>query len=181
MSRHLIRYSTAFAMVGILVSAPAMAAHPVPRAQYLQKSTQAGTQTDKQLVFEGKRITVPVVAVAPASPDTTFEIHGKVNPTIILPAGAKVRFKLGNADGGMPHGLVVTSQSPPYPDNVREKIRPPLAGTGYVDRAKSKMHLQVAETGWFKLKPGTYYYVCPVPAHARNGMYGKIIVKATDG
>lgn len=181
MNSHLIRCSALSAVVGLLGSAPAMAAHPVPRMQYLQKSTQAGTQTDKKLVFEGNQITVPVVAVAPASPDKTFEIHGKVNPTIILPAGAKVRFKLGNADAGMPHGLAVTSQSPPYPDNVRQKIKPPLAGTGFVEREKSKTHLQVAETGWFELKPGTYYYVCPVPAHARNGMYGKIIVKASDG
>lgn len=174
-------YPALFAIPVFLVSSSALAAHPVPRAQYLHKSTQAGTQTDKQLVFEGKRITVPVVAVAPASPDTTFEIHGTVNPTIILPAGAKVRFKLGNADGGMPHGLAVTAQSPPYPDNVRQKIKPPLAGTGFVEREQSKSHLQVAETGWFKLKPGTYYYVCPVPEHAHNGMYGKIIVKASDG
>jgi len=24
--------------------------------------------------------------------------------------------------------------------------------------------------------PGTYYYVCQVPGHAQDGMYGKIVI-----
>lgn len=132
-------------------------------------------------MFSGNRISVPVVAVAPGSPDKTFEIHGKVNPTIVLPAGAKVRFKLGNADEGLPHGLAVTRDSPPYPVDVKKKINPPIAGTGYVNRANSKTSMRVAGTGWFTLKSGTYYYVCPVPTHAHGGMFGKIVVKRSDG
>ena len=177
MKSHLTRYLTLLAVPAFLVAVPAMAAHQVQRAHYLQQSGQAGTRQNNELAFAGKRITVPVVAVAPGSPEKTFEIHGAVNPTIVLPAGAKVRFKLGNADRQMPHGLAVTRKSPPYPDDAKKEIKPPIAGTGYVKHENSKSGMQVAATGWFTLKPGTYYYVCPVPTHAHEGMYGKIVVK----
>ncbi len=177
MNSHLTRFLPLLALPAFLVTAPAMAAHSTQRAHYLQQSSRAGTHKNGELVFTGTRITVPVVAVAPGAPDKTFEVHGKVNPTIVLPAGAKVRFKLGNADEGMPHGLAVTPKSPPYPNNAKEEIKPPIAGTGYVNHENSNSSIQVAGTGWFTLKPGTYYYVCPVPTHAHDGMYGKIVVK----
>ena len=181
MNSHLTRYLSFMAIPALLVSAAAMAAQPVQRTHYLQQSGQAGTPQNHKLVFSGSRITVPVVAVAPGAPDKTFEIHGKVNPTIVLPADAKVRFKLGNADRGMPHGLAVTRKTPPYPNDAKNKIKPPIAGTGYVSHENSKTSMQVAGTGWITLKPGTYYYVCPVPTHAHDGMYGKIVVKQSSG
>jgi len=117
------------------------------------------------------------VTVAPRVPEKTFEVHGAVNPTIVSLVGAKVRFKLANADHGMPHGLAVTPKSPPYPRNSKTEIKPPIAGTGNVSHENPRMDLQVATTRWFTLKPGTYYCVCPVPTQAHDGMYGKIIVK----
>lgn len=177
MKSHLKNYLPLFAIPALLIAVPAMGAHKAPRSHYLQQSQQAGTRKNDKIVFTGEHITVPVVAVAPGAPEKTFEVHGVVNPTIVLPAGVKVRFKLANADRGMPHGLAVTPKSPPYPKNVKKEIKPPMAGTGYVSHENSKTDLQVAATGWFTLKQGTYYYVCPVPTHAHDGMYGKIIVK----
>lgn len=177
MQSHLKNYLPLLAIPVLLAAVPAMAAHTAPRSHYLRQSQEAGTQKHNKIIFTGEHITVPVVAVAPGAPEKTFEVHGSVNPTIVLPAGVKVRFKLGNADHGMPHGLAVTPKSPPYPNNVKKEIKPPIAGTGYVSHDNSKTHLQVAATGWFTLQPGTYYYVCPVPTHAHNGMFGKIIVK----
>ena len=110
-----------------------------------------------------------------------FLFHGQVNPTVVVPAGVKVRITLGNAESTMPHGLAVTRKAPPYPANVKSEIKPPIAGTGYVDPTQSKGKLNVAGTGWFTLKPGTYYYVCPVPTHAKDGMYGKLVVKSSGG
>lgn len=177
MKSHLKQYLPLLVIPAMLAAMPAMAAHRAKRVHYLQQSQQAGTQKNNELLFTGKRITVPAVAVAPGAPGKSFEVHGTVNPTIVLPAGTKVRFKLGNADRGMPHGLAVTPKSPPYPKNVKKEIKPPIAGTGYVNHENSKTKLHVAGTGWFTLKPGTYYYVCPVPTHAHDGMYGKIVVK----
>lgn len=179
----------------LLLSMSAFAAQHMPAEQYVHESGQVGTLTPQGAVsFKGARIKIPVIAVEPGKPDTTFEVHGKVNPTLIVPAGAKLRFALANADGGMPHGLDVTVSGPPYGQmphlpmmkmpghggmmnspRMREKI---VASTDVVDpNSGDKKQLAVRETGWFTLKPGVYYYVCPIPGHAKQGMYGKIIAR----
>ena len=144
------------------------------------------------MVFSGRRITIPMVAVAPGAPDTTFEIHGQVNPILVIPAGAKVRFELANVDKGMPHGLDVTIQGPPYttnPDLPMQKtpakiIGNPLRSPGRhavislgIAPRRSKGPLVVNHSAWFTLQPGVYHYVCPVPGHASAGMHGRIIVE----
>lgn len=156
---------------------PALAAHSTPRSTYMQQSRQAGTSRDGRVAFSGSRINIPVVTGAANTAPKRFEVHGEVNPTIVVPAGAQVRIRLANAESSMPHGLAVTRQAPPYPANVKSEIKPPIAGTGYVDPSESGSSMQVASTGWFTLKPGTYYYVCPVPTHAKSGMYGKLVVR----
>lgn len=179
----------------LILSMPAFAAQSVPAEQYVHKNEQAGTLTPKGAVsFRGARINIPVIAVEPGKPDTTFEVHGKVNPTLIVPAGAKLHFALANADGEMPHGLDVTASAPPYGQmphlpmmkmsghggrmsgsGMMKKI---VASTGVVGaNAGNKEQFAVRETGWFTLGPGTYYYVCPIPGHAKQGMYGNIIVR----
>jgi len=164
----------------LALAAPALAAHSATHSHYLQRSKQAGSLSGNRVTFSGSRITIPVVAGESGTAPKRFEVHGQVNPTIVVPAGARLRIKLGNAST-MPHGLAVTPKAPPYPANVKSEIKPPIAGTGYVDPTQSKAKLNVAGTGWFTLKPGTYYYVCPVPTHAKDGMYGKLVVKPSGG
>ena len=185
-------------MVVVLVGLrPAAAAYPgkaVPRHDYLQRSADAGALRGNKVVFSGTHITIAVVAVAPGAPDATFEIHGRVNPTLVVPAGAKIRFELANADRGMPHGLDVTRKGPPYAVNLRlssQRTRTPrkkreqttaavtrhaTISLGVVPKA-GRGPLLVKHSVWFTLSAGVYHYVCPVPGHARNGMHGRIIVK----
>lgn len=169
-------FAAAVALPALALAVPALAAHSAPREGYLHKSAQAGSLANGEVTFTGNRITIPVAAGVPGTAHKRFDVHGQVNPVIVVPAGAKIRIELGNASP-MPHGLAVTRKSPPYPGNVKSEIKPPIAGTGYVNPDGSKTKLNVAGTGWFTLKPGTYYYVCPVPTHAEDGMYGKLIVK----
>lgn len=166
----------------------------VPRHRYLHRSANAGVLRNHKVVFAGNRIIVPVVAVAPGAPDTTFEVHGRVNPTLVLPAGAKVRFQLANADKGMPHGLDVTRKSPPYPENPHIPLnrmptsassgskpsngKETIISVGTIPKA-SDGRLPETQSAWTTLAPGVYYYVCPVPGHAKNGMHGKIIVRSS--
>lgn len=136
---------------------------------------------DNSLTFTGTRIHLDVIAVQPDKPDTTFEIGGLVDPTLHIPRGATVTLTLINMDYGqdMPHGLVLTRQAPPYPYMGTGMMGggngiPPLA-------ARSTDDLQTATyaSGTLQFQattPGTYYYVCQVPGHAQEGMYGKIIV-----
>lgn len=194
-------YTAAFVAAALAASIPAFAAQGVPTSQYVSASKDAGTLTPNGSVrFSGARIEIPVIAVEPGKPDTTFEVHGKVNPTIIVPAGAKLRFVLANADAGMPHGLDVTLSAPPYgvlphlptmagammnSKSMRQSMmggsvvmKKTTAATGTVNpQDDGRQRLAVKKTGWFTLKPGTYYYVCPIPGHAKQGMYGKIIVR----
>lgn len=167
----------------------------VPEHHYVLRSEAAGTPTQGgALLFTGKRIVIPVVAVEPGKPDTTFEVHSEVDPTLIVWAGAQLRFMLGNADAGMPHGLDVTAHAPPYPQTLdlslmkrtprdvpmhgARTLEQAVAVTGLVKPATGRgMQIAVRSTGWFSLGPGIYYYVCPVPGHARRGMYGKIIAR----
>lgn len=156
----------------------------------IQKSANAGTLHGDKVIFSGDRITIPVVAVAPNVSDTTFEIHSRVNPTLLVPAGARLRFELVNNDADMPHTLDVTRAAPPYahvPANI--PLTPPknprsvpglFAATGIIP-ARDDRHppLSTRFTDWFQLAPGTYYYVCAMPGHARHGMDGKLIVRKT--
>lgn len=171
-------FAAALTLPALLLATPALASHSMPQSGYLQKSAQAGTFNGGKVDFTGNRITIPVSAGVPGTAQKRFDVHGRVNPTIVVPAGAKIRFELGNASR-MPHGLAVTRKAPPYPADAKSKIKPPIAGTGYVHPDGSIDRVHVRGTGWFTLEPGTYYYVCPVPTHAEDGMYGKLIVKAT--
>lgn len=167
----------------------ALGAPPPGSAQtVLQKSAQAGTLHAGRVYFSGDTITIPVVAVAPGAPDQTFEIHAQVNPTLVVPPDAKLRFVLANNDAGMPHTLDVTLISPPYaripvnvpaavPDDIRS-VPGLFAATGSVAARRGRhSSLPLRSTGWFRLAPGTYYYVCAIPGHARHGMYGMLVVR----
>jgi len=181
-----------FVVAGTGPGAFADSAKTVSGNDYLHRSAQAGTLRGNEVVFSGRRITVPVVAVAPGAPDATFEVHGQVNPTLVIPAGAKVRFELANVDKGMPHGLDVTIEGPPYaanPDLPLHKTpgkrsanapaamgRHPVVSLGVAPK-NGNGPLVVKQSAWFTLKPGQYYYVCPVPGHASAGMHGRIVVE----
>lgn len=62
-------------------------------------------------------MTIDLVAVQPGHEDQTFEVHGLVNPTLVVPLGAVVHFRLVNMDYGedMEHGGIVTHVPPPTP------------------------------------------------------------------
>lgn len=167
----------------------------VPERGYVLRSEAAGTPVHRGVLrFTGRRIVIPVVAVEPGKPDTTFEVHGEVDPTLVVPVGARLRFELANADAGMPHGLDVTARIPPYPQMLHLStlkrthgevavhdpgtLMQAVAITGLVRPATgSGAHIEVRSTDWFSLRRGAYYYVCHVPGHASRGMYGKIVVR----
>jgi len=155
--------------------------------QYLQRSDHAGKQTEEgQITFSGQKITIPVVAVEPGKPDTTFEIHNQVDPTLVVPANTPIRMTLANMDAGMAHGLDIIRQPPPYKktpglpmaQSNNSNSSSVIAMTGEAaPHEADEATLAVKSTRWFQLKPGKYYYVCPVPGHAHKGMHGKIIAR----
>ncbi|MBI3115819.1 MAG: hypothetical protein HYZ12_00615 [Thaumarchaeota archaeon] len=100
-----------------------------------------------------------------------FIVYGLVEPTISVPNGAKINLTIINADDDMAHNFVIAKSGPPFSTSFSS------------DYFETNMEfLQPAtEQGmngyWytFTLPSGSYWYLCEVPGHASQGMYGKII------
>ncbi len=156
----------------------------------IQQGTQGATvdPTSNTVTYTGTNVTLDVIAVQPDKPDTTFAIAGLVDPTVKIARGASVTLRLVNMDYGsdMPHGLVLTRTPPPYPYMAMPMMGGGMMRGGTVGipplDARSDENLQNATyasaTVQFRATtPGTYYYVCQVPGHAQDGMYGTLIVE----
>jgi hypothetical protein len=109
------------------------------------------------------------VASPAGGPDETFRIGGMVNPTVVVPAGAKVSIEVVNADPGTAHGLVITAsdgRSSPMPMMTS---RPAFTGAALWflgDPTAAGMH--AGTLTFTATTPGTYHYLCPVPGHAQR-------------
>ncbi len=136
-----------------------------------------------RVTFTGKRIHLVFVAVEPGFPDTTFEVHRMVDPAVRVPAGSKVTLTLINMDygPGMIHGIAIGQKSPPYGGVLSLPLPQQLASLSLL-LPRTGLHIKKSKywtsTVTFTCqKPGTYYYLCQMPAHAKAGMYGRFIVQ----
>lgn len=146
--------------------------------QSLQKQNTNGVINNKSktITFNQTNINLAVLAAPPTHPGDYFEINNLINPTLILKKDSNINLTLINEDNIM-HGLEVVSTKPPFVSRPMMSYRPvfnsfimPLPGTSGQNYAYSKKTIIFS-------KVGTYYYICPVPNHAKMGMYGKIIVQ----
>ena len=152
--------------------------------QMLQQTT-ASAQVDKaknQVTFTGSQIEITIAAVQPNFPDTTFEIAGLVNPTIIVPAKSTITIHLINMDYGssMNHGLAITNKTPPYPVFSMMGASDALIETPILPPRKNQ---DVSTSLYWESSisfpspdSGSYYYLCQFFNHANKGMYGKLII-----
>ncbi len=145
-------------------------------------STGVADKSANTVTFSGQQVTIDMVAVEPNFPDTSFEVHGLVKPTLVVPAKAVIHLNLVNMDYGsnMEHGVFITTTPPPYPVMETLASVPVLAGVPIIpwSSASDPTQANFAALGsTFSLAPGTYWYICPTPGHATAGMYGKLIVK----
>ena len=102
---------------------------------------------------------------------------GIVNPTITVPAGAKVSIQVINADPDTAHGLVITTssgRSSPMPMMTDRPAFPGSALWFLGDPTAAGMH--AGTLTFTAATPGTYHYLCPVPGHAQKGMTGTFTV-----
>lgn len=136
------------------------------------------------VTFDAPDVTIDMIAVQPGHDDQTFEVRGLTNPTLIVPAKAVVHLNLVNMDFGanMEHGLILTPEPPPYPYMAMMATGPGLARIMPLLPWRSKKTLKQAtyaklSTTFVADEVGTYWYVCPTPQHAEEGMFGKFIVR----
>lgn len=163
----------------------ALADAPGPRispaaADRLGAAVPPGGRADtsgRRLSFSGREVTLDILASPAGGPDMTFRVAGMVGPTIVVPAGARVRLLLINADADTAHGLWVTgagaatsampmmSAAPAFPDAAVQPLGDPTA---------AGMHAGTAS--FTAATAGSYRYICPVPGHALRGMVGTFVV-----
>lgn len=157
--------------------------------QLLSKTGDSATvdKSRNQVKFTGQRIEIVIAAVQPNFPDTTFEVAGLVNPTLVIPAGSEVTITLINMDYGprMNHGVVVTQIAPPYPVLSMMGMPDAFAGVRILaprdaENIKEARYPEASAT-FNAPPPGVYYYLCQYYNHASKGMYGKLIVKGDMG
>lgn len=136
------------------------------------------------VTYSGPDVTINMVAVQPGHDDQTFEVAGLTNPTLIVPLGATVHLTVVNMDYGdnMEHGLILTPAPPPYP-----YISMMYTGPGLVqvepllpwrsEKDVAQAHYAALSTTFVARDPGRFWYVCPTPKHAEQGMYGKFEIR----
>ncbi len=146
-------------------------------------TTGTANKSAKLVTFTGRKIHLVFVAVEPGFPDTTYEVHKLVDPTISVPAGSVIRLTLVNMDygPGMIHGIAIGTKAPPYGGVMTLPLPGQLTSIPLMmPRTGSnikKSSYWVCTVTFTCKKAGTYYYLCQMPAHAKAGMYGKFIVR----
>lgn len=149
-------------------------------ATRLGNQVPAGATADRDantLTFTSPDVAVTVLA-SPSMPAENFRIAGMTNPTVSVPAGARVSIDFINADGDMAHGLVVTASgaaSSPVPMMTNP---PAFAGAAlWFLGASTSAGMHEATISFTATGAGSYRYLCAIPGHAQEGMTGVFIVR----
>ena len=141
----------------------------------------AGATVDRSsntITFTGTSVALTVLASPPEGPDETFRIAGLTNPTLVMPRGAEVTLRLINGDPGMPHNWLITNAQPPFP-YVAIMAEPVVFGAVTQTLAEAAPSGMPSGTLTFvAAAAGHYTYLCSVPGHAQEGMYGALVVGA---
>lgn len=155
---------------------PAMAVrlgNQVPAGAHVNRATRT-------ISFTGSHVRVAVLASPAGGPDETFRIAGLVNPTLVVPVGARVSIEIINADPDTAHGLVITASRDSRSWMPMMTARPAFTGSGLWflgNPTRAGMH--VGTITFTATAPGTYRYLRAVPGHARKGMIGTFIVSTS--
>lgn len=136
-------------------------------------------RTKNQLVFGTSQVRLTVLASPPWGKDMTFRVAGMTDPAIVVPQGAEVRVEFVNADNDTSHGWLLTPATPPFPYMAMMATPSAFAGSFAPPLGESSGAGMPAETITFVANSaGQYSYLCPVPGHAQQGMYGTFVVKS---
>ncbi len=131
------------------------------------------------ITYHGRRdLLVPLAAPAALHlKGMQWEIDGLINPTVVVPLGARVTVVLVNADQGYLHGFEVTTARPPFGEMAMMQGAVAFPGGLIMPiPPESRGAAPHAETIFTAAAAGTYSYICPVPGHAAMGMAGTLRV-----
>ena len=145
----------------------------------LGNAMPAGATVDRaanRLTFATSSVRLAVLASPSNGPDMTFRIGGLTDPTIVVPQGASVTVQLVNADSDTSHAWLLTTAQPPF-GSMTMMDAPAFGGALAPPLGDPTAAGMPSETITFTAAtPGRYTYLCPVPGHAQQGMYGTLEV-----
>jgi rusticyanin len=134
------------------------------------------SKSAKKIIFSGTSVSFTVESVPSNNPDMTFRIAGLIDPTIVVPDGARVSVEFINADSDQAHGWLITSEHAPFNFGQSNDPTIPNAASGLIGDPTPAGHGAIMfafQAG----PPGTYSYICPMPGHAQMGMHGTFVVR----
>ena len=147
----------------------------------LSQQAAATATIDRQtntITYHGAQVQIVALASPDTGPDMTWNVDGLVNPTIVIPKGAAVTVDFFNADTGTPHGWELTATPPPYQYMAMMYAGVALPGAFAMPVGGATAQTWFGRTVQFAAADaGTFYYLCPVPGHAAQGMFGKLVIQ----
>ncbi len=157
---------------------PLPSAAPAPTSSAAEPSGATVDPATNTLTFRSASVALTVLAAPPGGPDQTFQVAGMTDPTIVVPQGAQVTLHFINADQGMPHDWLLSTASPPFP-YMAAMYGPATAGAFAPILGEATSSSSPSETVRFiAAEAGRFTYLCTVPGHAQEGMFGTFVVKA---
>ncbi len=139
------------------------------------------SQTGSTLTYLSQHVTLVALGAPGNQPGMYWQldgVDGPRGPTVSVPAGAVVTVDFADGDPGHPHGFEFTTASPPYPRMAMMAGRIAAPGAFIMPVPAPDGNLWYAATVSFDApSAGTYYIICPVPGHAQEGMWAKLLVR----
>ena len=136
-----------------------------------ERSQTRGAVNGDIITFTEKQITL-VISTGDADDNLSYRIQGIRNPTLAVPAGAKMGVLFVNADGNMRHDVRFGHREPPFdlaPATEQTAGSGRLASHGEAGYQAEEMVIEAVSNG-------EYTYFCSIRGHARRGMWGRIAV-----
>lgn len=153
----------------------------VPAARMEKLAAAAARQATvngRTVTYRSSDVTLVALGAPGNRPGMFWQVDGVVNPTVVVPAGATITVRFADGDAGHPHGFEVTTAAPPFPRMAMMAGQVAAAGAFIMPVPAPHGTSWYSATTTFRAPPaGTYYYLCPVPGHAQQGMWGKLIVR----
>jgi rusticyanin len=163
----------------LFANAPGPRVSPA-QAAALGSQAPAGASINKAartITFTTATVNLTVLA-SPSMPAESFRIAGMTDPTVSVPAGARVTIELVNADADMAHGLVIMPAGTARSYMPMMTAAPAFTGSALWFLGKPTSAGMHAGTLTFTAAtPGSYQYLCPIPGHAQEGMAGTFTVR----
>jgi len=155
---------------------------PATRMEALAaQAAQAVRRNGSVLSYANQQVTIVALAAPGNRPGMYWQLDGADGPngpTISIPAHSQITVDFADGDPGHPHGFELTTAAPPYPRMAMMSGQLGSGGAFIMPVPAPKSNLWYAATVEFQApSPGTYYIICPVPGHAQQGMWAKLIVR----